>query len=255
MKIINGYAHAKKIYNNGLTKIIYRDVLYLAAYLRKELKFGDVRVEKKIIEYCEAVDEDFSAVNSSDFIHSVIRNSKNMNLKDTEFVEIYKHELDKIQEIKDFSVQVFVFSALVYNKIFYSMSKKYNVDIHTINDILDMTGLKISKDRFIRDYYFMIKAANLSYHRAGRNYIKLNIERFTGESVGKITVFRNLKDIYKDMIGGEFYYCKRCGDRIKFEKGKRRKVYCDICFKIERKNSLRKFRNKVKQENTKNVFK
>lgn len=240
MKIINGYAHAKKIYDNGLAKIIYRDVLYLAAYLRKELKFGDVRVEKKIIEYCEAADEDFSAVNGSGFIHSVVRNSKNMNLRDIEFVEIYKHELDKIQEIKDFSVQVFVFSALVYNKIFYPMSKKYYIDIHTIKDILDMTGLKISRDRFIKDYYFMIKAANLSYHRAGRNYIKLNIERFVGELVGKITVFRNLKDIYKDMVGGEFYYCKRCGDRIEFEKGKKRREYCSFC---KRDSLLEKKRN------------
>lgn len=229
----DNFTKAKNIYDKGLPLITYENLTLLATYARRVLKYGDVRTEKLLLKYCLDCEENFSEVSNAGMISSAIKFSKLKKLEDVEKVSVYTFEIDAIQKIKDFKVQVFVLSALIYSKANNPNAKKYSFSIHIISEILDLANIKMTTATFIKNYYFLIKSENLSMHKFGRDYFEILVPKKIGDVAFEVTKFKNIRQQYIDYIGMEFFYCKECNKKTEKKSGSQ--TYCNDCAKNRRK--------------------
>ena len=102
-----------------------------------------------------------------------------------------------------------------------------------ISEILDLANIKISTEAFVKNYYFLIKSANLSKHKYGNDYFEILVPRKVGKLAFEVTEFKNIRQQYIDYIGMEFFYCKQCGNKTEKKTGSQ--SYCNDCAKERRK--------------------
>lgn len=243
-KKYDNFTRAKDIYDKGLPLITYENLSLLATYARKVLKYGDTRIEKLLIQYCEDCEETFSAITGNVFLNSALRSSKTRNLRDIHSVEIFVNEIEEIKKIKDFKAQVFVLSCLVYSKANYPNSNKFFINVHSAVDILELCGMRISIDQFIKNHYFLIKSVNLLKHYYGKEFFEILIPK---NEIGEVAIvfndFRNIYRKYVDFLGKEIFFCKSCGKEV--EKTGNRHAFCKECYGLKKKkevnNNARKY--------------
>jgi len=239
-KLSDEKSDAEKIYKDGLPSISRKNLYLLARYLREILKYGDVRVEKTIIEYCEKFESDFSSIASYELIQYAISSSKKTKrmLSDFDKVSVTQSEVLFVQKIKDFKSQTILLSMIIFEKVYHPNSKKFNVSIFDIRQILEISGLKMSLDKFIRDYYFLLKSENLITHRHNWRAIKINLEKKESDKVlFWVYELENIKKHYINYLGKEIFYCKICGKEC--ERTGNIHVYCKECSSKIRKNKER----------------
>ena len=231
------YERAKDFYEKGLPIITHENLRFLAAYFRQELGYGDVRTEKTLLKYCLECEENFSVTNNAGMFESALKFSKFQRLYDVEKVHIYKHELEKIDSIKDFRTQVFVLSLLVYNKANHENSKKYTFNIHILSEILFLANIKMTVSTFVKNYYFLLKSANLSSHKYGNDFFEIKIDKKVGDVAFSIDDFKDIRKQYIRYLGKEFFFCKVCGKKEEKKSGSQ--SYCKECLSKKRNKSNR----------------
>jgi hypothetical protein len=225
---------ATDIYEKGLPLITYENLKFLAAYCRKILGYGDKRTEDLVIRYCLDCDENFSEINNAGMLKSALKFSKFQSLEDVKVVDIYKHELDSIEKVKDFRTQVIVISMLVYSKVHYPNSKKFTINIDDLSEIIYLSNVKMTIQTFVENYYFLLKFANISNHKYGNDFFEIKIIKKIGDIAFSITEFKDIRKQYVNFLGKEFFFCKSCGK--KSEKNSGSQSYCKECSSNRRKN-------------------
>jgi len=222
------FENAKNLYDKGLVSISHKSLTALARYVRQELGYGDKRVENVLLEYCYEFQKDFSPVANADMIAGAVKYSVHSFLKKVDQVDVYKHEMDALQRVKDFKMQVFVLSMIIYCRVHQPNSKTFALGIDRISEVIDLSNIKMSTKNFIENYYFLLKSANVTGHRPGNDFFYLTIPKLdSGEIVVTIDEFSDIRKKYIDFVGSEIFYCKLC--EKSFEKKAQSQVYCKKC--------------------------
>lgn len=204
------------IYNNGFTNGYDRREAYLLAkYFRHILGYGDIRIKKKIIEFCSK-EKYFNSVTEASRIKSFVKNSKHEFVINTS-VFITKDEIDRVRPVKSFDAQKVYLALLVIAR----RNGSINVPIKNITEIKKMAGLSCTNLEIQVNLFNILYTSNLIYpivsEKGGRKngYQKLLKMDFDGKPE---ILIHNDKEIYE--LGKT--YEKYCGGYL---------IYCQVCKK------------------------
>lgn len=245
-RIVDELTKAEKLYNEGLPSITRQNLYLLARYFRKVLKWGDTRVENGLIEYCEKFEENFSVVASQEMLDYAISHSRKTKkeLLNIGKIPIYKDELLVVDSVKDFKLQTILLAMIVYSKAHHSTKNQHYYSVYETGQILELAKVGMSVTRFINNYYFLLKSANISRHISGKGRVNLWIgkDEENREVAFYVEDFSNIKKQHIDYIGEEIFFCKNCGKK-ETRKGKTH----FLCKECSKKNRQEKERERKKQ--------
>ena len=229
--IRNEKMDAERLLKSGFSgsEPTYYEFMILAKHFRQS-GFGEVRIKKKIIEFCEKKVDYFSEAHYVPIIKSAIRRA----IKKPEYilnrvVRIYPSELDSIRRVRNFKVQKILFSAIVHAKAFYSRNT-FSAD--TLSSVLASSKTKVGVERFKK---FLPTIGNLLDVKMGlgnMHYFSLGFcsdlddDSFEIE-ITSLNEIRSCGDIYQDYMGGELGWCLDCGEE--FIKSSNRHKRCSKC--------------------------
>ena len=201
------------IYNNGFTNgYDKRELLLYAKYLRHVLGYKDVKIKKKLIEFCSK-DSSFNEVIERKHIKFCVKNSK-VKLFTRTSILITREEINRAKKLKNFVAQKVYLSLLLIAK-----RNRYNsVSIKLFTEIKRISGVNCTTIELGSILHLLYKA-KLIYPTANEKnnfidgYNKILDIDFEGEAEISINSDRdlfNFSKIYEKYCGGYLIYCEVC---------------------------------------------
>lgn len=245
--VFNEQERVEAIIKNGFTHNVmnFHDLTLLAKYYFSE-GLSKNKIKQKLVEICRREDSEFNLIINEKKIDKAVKIGLDYKLKNPLGVNIpvYKKELEKIKYLpKNLYKICFVMLVLArYNK--FSSSKRVQVKRKTsgsyyVNanflDIMRMAGLskspKVKESNVIKYELGGVRKLISAYEFNNESWKVLFAEDGTGDSVVVlVTDIENVSDFIP-------FFCIDCGTA--FEERVRRDR-CDDCYKIHRKETIRK---------------
>ncbi len=244
--LYNEEEQAKNIFDNGFTNDEYnrREAFLLCKYFRHVLKYGDIRIRKRLVKFCEG-DKTFNEVLESSIIKQMIRNSKNKFIV-REGIFITQNEINRIRKVKNFSCQKLYLGLLSFAK----KNKSNFVSIKTwtsVKRISDLKNLTLDEMYSLIHILYENKLVYPSQRKIGRNLDAGHRLLFIDwNSLGIINIYSdsnlyNLGKEYERYCGGVLQYCEECGKEF-VRMGKAHKL-CEEHSKEAAKNRQKRWKN------------
>ena len=146
---------AEKIYNNGFpdNKIDYSQIYLVAKFIRQTFNYGEIRLERELIDFCKKQDKNFNPIIEADTIKKWVRSALNYDLRKIDSISVSKNEIDVIKQIKSTRDKKVIFVTLVFSKALKKGSVKR-----------DKTNLKTSDNYYIHynNFIDIIRLAKLN---------------------------------------------------------------------------------------------
>jgi hypothetical protein len=91
---------AEKIYNNGFLNgtIDYSQMYLVAKYIRQTCGYGEIRLEKAVIKFCENQDKNFNKITEADTIRKWVKSALNYDLRKIDSVTLSVKEIDILKK-------------------------------------------------------------------------------------------------------------------------------------------------------------
>lgn len=215
----------------------------LAKHFRLEEKLGKVGIRNAIYDFLEDREiENLYQTNIERASKKAIRRSsyKRPNYP----IPVYDGDLDMLDKVHDFNYHKIILSLIVLARSGKN-PKVVSADNSYIDFILYMSGVRISKDTFIKEISHAGYRHGIFQNNLGKNgsYYMLMYEP-SGEIVFRIyeNTFTAVGDVYQDYIGGRLYWCDDCGKR--FIKTGRNSKYCETHAEERNKQRVKKHRER-----------
>lgn len=251
-KIVNGALNGKLEIDNE-SKIVNLLIKYYDSKVEgTDNVSSKLKIKELILDTMSKCDNLFTRPKWNDYITKQInkyyKNKEKYNNDSKLFkldkIEIYKKELEMIDNIDDKKLKKLAFVLLVYCKI---NKKINNLDSNWINISLSnifkeskITGKYEDKVLLLHN---LEKLGFINNNYDGKKVsIEINYIKNNGEMVIELTNFDGVIYEYLNYIGEHWKQCYRCGKWFKI-KGSNNK-YCNVCAKIKEKEKYIKYNKK-----------
>lgn len=233
----NFYKHG---FSNGYG---YYEAILVTKYFRHILGYKDQTTKTKLIEYCQKWDKNFRYVPKRDSIRGVLRESRTDFRKTKDSVILWKEEIKKIKEIKNFKYQRILLCLVMIAKI----KNKAYVKINDWKYVRKIISKNISN-------HIIMEAIREAYQKGLINEPRYDSHEFSfllesgdaGIFINGEKEAYNLNNAYQSYCGGVLGYCRDCG--CEFVKETRNQGLCTN-HQIERKRKkYNRYNNKRKQK-------
>lgn len=246
--IFNEKEYAEKIIEEGFENGIldYSKIYTVAKYFREQYGYGEKRLEKEIIEFCQKHDKNFNPVVEAGAIHKWVKSAMNYGLRKIEEVEISKKDIEFLKTIKATRDRKALFVTLIFSKSLKQASTKRkkreqkespNFYVH-YNNLLDITRLSkisgLTELGLIKIYHKYPEY--ITFLHPERELIKLE---YVDKNVDTKVVIKNLWDISEsyEKLFDDFHKCAVCGEKLIKTSGNQ--IYCKECAKTKRTEQQR----------------
>lgn len=223
----------------------YKDFVLLGKHCRYVLKYGEKKTLNFIKSFSEEQDLAFNFIKSKDKIKKAIREAFVNPIRSENTVIIYKKEIERIQEIKDWKIQKILLSLLVFgkkNKI--ATTKRYYVSVKNFSHVKRIAEVNLNIKALLNlRYAFYVKG----YCDAFKDKIVILFVDETGEQAFAIPDINLTAKLYTDYCGGEIHYCSNCSVRMTKKSNGHR--YCKKCSLELRREQIKKNVRKYREKN------
>lgn len=263
--IFNEKEYAEKIIEEGFENGIldYSKIYTVAKYFREQYGYGEKRLEKEIIEFCQKHDKNFNPVVEAGAIHKWVKSAMNYGLRKIEEVEISKKDIEFLKTIKATRDRKALFVTLIFSKSLKQASTKRkkreqkespNFYVH-YNNLLDITRLSkisgLTELGLIKIYHKHPGA--ITFLHPERELLRIDFIDKEPKEIYLIDDLDNIMGFYEKIFGklyekGEFP-CTLCG-KISIKKANNQKV-CTSCSKEIKKEQSRARKVKWREKNKK----
>lgn len=238
---------AEKVYNAGFPdgNIDYSKMYLIAKYIRQTFGYGEIRLERELIRFCQNQNKNFNPILEASSIKKWVRSAMKYDLRKIESINISQKEIDFLKSIKSNKDKKILFTTLVFSKALKKGSVKRdksklkqsdNYYIHYGNflDIIRLSKLNNISETDLADIYHHYQEY-FTFYNAERELIRLD---FIDKSPKKqITIYDldNAANYYKILFEEQKpeSLCERCKKPIK--KNSNIQKYCKDCSKIIRR--------------------
>lgn len=264
MLVLNERDYAKYVLENGIIeKNPSQTISLLARYLKKEIKEDEQRiydeckangltyrkktnaqirplVQEKINNFFKEYYPYYTETKWKKIIRQIVIN-KNCSLRETEYIPIYKSELQQIDMLSSISTQKTFFTMLVIAKLYNLDSSTNNNWVNTnIKDIFKLANTVVKKSN--QKYSILHELFSLGYIHCSNKNENLNmqispsiiINQSDEEPILKIPTLTNLGYEYiRYRKLGYFRRCKKCNTLFRTKKYDRKSSICPSCLAKE----------------------
>jgi len=237
---------AKKLYENGFENgiIDYGQMYLVAKYIRQTNDYGEIRLERALIDFCKAQDENFNPIKEAEIIKKWLRSAMNYDLRKIESVTVSENEIETLKTIINDRDRKILFVILVLaralkkgntkrDKKEFRTSEHYYIHYNNFSDIIRLARLnnisEVDLARILHNYsqWFI-------FYNPERELLRLN---YTDEDKKTIIIndLTNMIDYYNILFEKNIpiVQCINCGTKIK--KNSNRQKYCKDCAKDKEK--------------------
>ena len=232
---------ALKVIANGFpTGLIDYSQMYLVAkYFRKAKKYGAIRLERELINFCKQQDKNFNPVTEAEAIKKWIKSATNYELRKIENVSISQKEIDFLKTIEIEKDRKLLFITLVFAKALKKRVIKKgktaakpsdNFYIHYDNflDIIRLSKINNLSEIDLASILYKYRKY-VTFYRAQRETIRIDYgDKDTRDGIILSDLENSLN--YYDLLfekNKAISVCKKCGKKI--IKSNNKKMYCDTC--------------------------
>jgi len=254
--IFNEKEYAEKIIEEGFENGIldYSKIYTVAKYFREQYGYGEKRLEKEIIEFCQKHDKNFNPVVEAGAIHKWVKSAMNYGLRKIEEVDISEKDIDFLKTIKNQKDRKALFIALVFSKSLKQASTRKNKKHHVTsnnyyvhyNNLLDIVRLidspSLTEMGLVK--IFNKYPEHIIFLHPERELIKLE---YVDKEPNKKIIIRDLNNLsgYYEKEFEDSPRCVVCGKKI--EKKSNRQKTCPECSIIVRRQK-EKERMRIKRQ-------
>ena len=217
--IFNEYEYSKVIIENGVDKIVQRDLNYVAKFYDYE-GFSKSKIQAEVECFCLRNDVNFNLVQSRLMIKRALTNCKDNHLRFPEPIGITAKELETIRKVIDYRKQKLLFCILVTAKFFKHHSSKKKPDEHRkevdlyinqpIKDIIELSGTNLSMKDWKKIKHEFCVDALLSPTRVSSSRFSIGFEDKISEPEIIINDYRNIVGYYQNYCGEAMIECEVC---------------------------------------------
>ena len=224
----------------------------LAKYYRQKENLNKEQTFNKLNEFMEKNYKNYNSTTWEDIIEDISKKANKYPLREIDYIEITKSEIDTIRNICNIKYEKLLFTMLCYAKLYNKISDKNNGWVNTdIKEIFRVARVSVryKNDKFL--YLNDLETASLISFSNKNDNLNLRVAFVDNDSetVLKIDDFRELGYEYLNYIGdGKFIRCECCKRLIRKKSNKQK--YCTDCYK--RINS--DMTNERQKKNRKNFF-
>ena len=224
----------------------------LAKYYRQKENLNKEQTFNKLNEFMENNYKNYNSATWEDIIEDISKKANKYPLREIDYIEITKSEIDTIRNICNIKYEKLLFTMLCYAKLYNKISDKNNGWVNTnIKELFRVARVSVRyrNDKFL--YLNDLETAGLiSFSNKNDNLnLRVTFVDNNSDTVLKIDDFRELGYEYLNYIGdGKFIRCECCKKLIRKKSNKQK--YCTDCYK--RINS--DMTNERQKKNRKNFF-
>ena len=224
----------------------------LAKYYRQKENLNKEQTFNKLNEFMENNYKNYNSATWEDIIEDISKKANKYPLREIDYIEITKSEIDTIRNICNIKYEKLLFTMLCYAKLYNKISDKNNGWVNTdIKELFRVARISVRcrNDKFL--YLNDLETAGLiSFSNKNDNLnLRVTFVDNNSDTVLKIDDFRELGYEYLNYIGdGKFIRCECCKKLIRKKSNKQK--YCTDCYK--RINS--DMTNERQKKNRKNFF-
>ena len=224
----------------------------LAKYYRQKENLNKEQTFNKLNEFMENNYKNYNSATWEDIIEDISKKANKYPLREIDYIEITKSEIDMIRNVCDIKYEKLLFTMLCYAKLYNNISDKNNGWVNT--DIKELFRVARVSVRYRNDKFLYLNdletAGLISFSNKNDNLnLRVTFVDNNSDTVLKIDDFRELGYEYLNYIGdGKFIRCECCKKLIRKKSNKQK--YCTDCYK--RINS--DMTNERQKKNRKNFF-
>ena len=224
----------------------------LAKYYRQKENLNKEQTFNKLNEFMEKNYKNYNSATWEDIIEDISKKANKYPLREIDYIEITKSEIDMIRNVCDIRYEKLLFTMLCYAKLYNKISDKNNGWVNT--DIKELFRVARVSVRYRNDKFLYLNdletAGLISFSNKNDNLnLRVAFVDNDSETILKIDDFRELGYEYLNYIGdGKFIRCECCKKLIRKKSNKQK--YCTDCYK--RINS--DMTNERQKKNRKNFF-
>lgn len=235
---------AKRVYETGFPDGIldYSKLYLVAKYLRDVFGYGEIRLEKELIRFCQQSNPDFNPVLEADMLKKWVASAMRYSLRQVTSVQVSLKEIDFLKGIPNSKDRKLLFTILVFSKALKQgstkrdksnlrTSDKYYLHYNNFGDILRLSELKSLNDTDIANLIYTYSDYFYLYN-PDRELVRLEfVDIASGDRI-TISNLDNLMEYYRILFEApqEQAQCERCGAPI--AKNSNSQKYCKVCAKI-----------------------
>jgi hypothetical protein len=255
---------AEKIYNNGFANgiIDYSKIYLVAKYIRQTFGYGEIRLEREVINFCKKQDKNFNPIVEADTIKKWVKSALNYDLRKIESITVSQKEIDTIKKIKSNKDKKLLFAILVFSKALKKGSVKrdksklktsdnYYIHYNNFTDIIRLARLTNTSETDLADILYNYHTF-FTFYKAERELIRLEFIDKNPKKIIIITDFNNLMHSYGilfEVIKPEYPKilgrCSIC-DKEFIKKSNRQRTCPEHSIILERERKTR-WRNRQKE--------
>jgi hypothetical protein len=247
---------AERIYNNGFpdNKIDYGQMYLIAKFIRQTFDYGEIRLEREVIRFCQKQDKNFNPIVERDAIKKWIRSALNYDLRKIDSVSVSQKEINIIKQIGSTRHKKVLFVALVFSKALKKGSVKrdktnlktsdhYYIHYNNFTDIIRLARLNNMSEVDLADIFYEHNKL-FTFYKAERELIRLEFVDKNPKKPIIISDLNNIMNFYNILFENKRMEadCEICGE--KFTKNSNRQRVCNNCSKVLNRRRVSKFRNK-----------
>lgn len=170
---------------------------------------------------------------------------KNYNLININEINIYKEELNKIEELNDIKLEKLAFILLVYAKINNIINdnndSRVNINLNSIFEESRVKKDKLQLHRLVKLEYIL---TNITCDSTTIRVKYLHEDNDIGIVVDNLKDKNAITYYLEYKYGKKYKTCKECGKRFELNSSNGKQIYCTVCSKIiKSKND----RNRIKE--------
>jgi hypothetical protein len=247
---------AEETINKGFLqgKIDIRAMYGIAKYFRTKEGLGEIKLERKLIEFCSAQDATFNPLVEANNIKKWVRRAMFYELRKTELITITHYEMDVLKTIHDLKHRKIFFAVLVFAKSLKSggtkkgriesKSGKYYIHYSNLDNIAGLLDFKITKIQLADILYQYTLYELLIPYNAEKEIILVNFAKDDSPTAMTIKEPELALQYYRAYFGGDTSYCQNCGKEM-VKKVSNNHRFCDECQleKVKLRDRERKKRN------------
>ena len=205
----------------------------LAKYYRQKENLNKEQTFNKLNEFMENNYKNYNSATWEDIIEDISKKANKYPLREIDYIEITKSEIDMIRNVCDIRYEKLLFTMLCYAKLYNKISDKNNGWVNT--DIKELFRVARVSVRYRNDKFLYLNdletAGLISFSNKNDNLnIRVAFVDNDSETVLKIDDFRELGYEYLNYIGdGKFIRCDCCKRLVR--KTNNKCLYCHQCKK------------------------
>jgi len=247
---------AEKIFNNGFPDgiIDYSKMYLVAKYIRQTFDYGEIRLEKELIRFCQKQDINFNPITEAHTIKKWVRSALNYDLRKIESVSVSQKEIDTLKAINNNKDKKLLFTILIFSKALkigsvkrdkskLRTSEHYYIHYNNFSDIIRLSRLNNISETDLADilhgyYNYFI------FYNAERELIRLNYVDKNPENEIVIGDLNNVMEYFNILFQEHkpISRCINCGKEIK--KNSNIQKYCKECAKLKSREQQKELMRK-----------